>query len=175
MFKIAKIGGSYAATPTMLASFNIANGDGAFPAATLFADAAGNLFGTTEQGGANFDGTVFEVTGSGFEAPPAPPAPPPAVPAGTSGDMIMRDGSNGDYEIYDVGNNAILAAGPLGQVGLEWQVAGVDGFFGTDTSDMILRNSYTGQFEIYDVSNNDLVGASAMGTGRFGVGRSRLR
>ena len=34
--------------------------------------------------------------------------------------MIMRDGNNGNYEIYDLGNNGILAAAPLGQVGLEW-------------------------------------------------------
>ena len=33
-------------------------------------------------------------------------AQPP--PSGTSADMIMRDGSNGDYEIYDLGNNSIL-------------------------------------------------------------------
>jgi hypothetical protein len=39
-----------------------------------------------------------------------------------SADMIMRDGTNGDYEIYDIGSNAILAAYPLGQIGLEWQV-----------------------------------------------------
>ena len=32
--------------------------------------------------------------------------------------MIMRDSNNGDYEIYDLGSNAILAADPLGQVGL---------------------------------------------------------
>ena len=57
--------------------------------------------------------------------------------------MIMRDGS-GNYEIYDMGDNAIFAAYSLGQVGLEWQVAGVGGFFGTDTSDMVLRNSNTG-------------------------------
>jgi uncharacterized repeat protein (TIGR03803 family) len=32
----------------------------------LIADANGNLFGTTEQGGSNNDGTVFEITNSGF-------------------------------------------------------------------------------------------------------------
>ena len=55
--------------------------------------------------------------------------------------MIMRDGSNGDYEIYDIGNNAILGAYSLGQVNVEWAVAGLGGFDGADTSDMLLRNS----------------------------------
>jgi uncharacterized repeat protein (TIGR03803 family) len=49
---------------TTLATFNGANGDEPF--AGLIADAAGNLFGTTELGGANNDGTVFEIkAGSG--------------------------------------------------------------------------------------------------------------
>jgi uncharacterized repeat protein (TIGR03803 family) len=54
----------YASAPTTLISFNYSNG--AFPLAGLIADANGDLFGTTQQGGANGDGTVFEVTGTGF-------------------------------------------------------------------------------------------------------------
>ena len=40
--------------------------------------------------------------------------PPP--PSATTADMIMRDGSNGNYEIYDLGSNAILAAYALVQI-----------------------------------------------------------
>ena len=89
--------------------------------------------------------------------------PNPLPPAATTADMIMRDAGNGDFEIYDLGNNDILAAAPLGQVGTEWQVAGIGGFDGTDTSDMILRNGNNGDFEVYDVSNNDITGAASMG------------
>ncbi len=46
-------------TITTLASFNGTNG--ANPSAGLVEDASGNLFGTTYQGGASADGTVFEV------------------------------------------------------------------------------------------------------------------
>jgi hypothetical protein len=92
------------------------------------------------------------------------PPPPPNTPAGTTADMILRDSINGNYEIYDIGNNAILAAGHLSQVGLEWQVAGLGGFYGTDTSDMILRNSTTGAFEVYDISNNTVTSAVALGS-----------
>ena len=46
---------------TILHSFG-SGGDGAFPHAALLMDSAGNLYGTTEQGGTNNGGTVFEVT-----------------------------------------------------------------------------------------------------------------
>ena len=42
-------------------------------------------------------GTLIEVVN---------PPPPPV----TTADMIMRDGNNGDFEIYDLGNNTIQAA-----------------------------------------------------------------
>ena len=77
--------------------------------------------------------------------------------------MILRDGTTGDYEVYDIGTNAILAASPMGQVGLEWQVAGLGGFYGTDTTDMILRDSNNGAFEVYDISNNEITSAAPMG------------
>ena len=51
-------------TLTTLASFN--NSDGANPQAGLILDGSGNLYGTTERGGAFGYGTVFELTpGSG--------------------------------------------------------------------------------------------------------------
>jgi len=96
-------------------------------------------------------------------APPSSPPPPPPPPPTATADMIMRDGNNGDYEIYVLGGNSILSAAALGQVGLEWKVAGVGAFDATDTSDMILRSSNSGAFEIYDISNNTLTGAAAMG------------
>ncbi len=67
VFEIAKTAGGYASTPTVLVSFN--GTDGALPEAGLIADANGNLFGTTQSGGANAQGTVFEITGSGFVGP----------------------------------------------------------------------------------------------------------
>jgi hypothetical protein len=49
---------------------------GSAPEGSLIADAHGDLFGTTGIGGANGngtqfgEGTVFEITGSGFRGPP---------------------------------------------------------------------------------------------------------
>jgi uncharacterized repeat protein (TIGR03803 family) len=50
-----------------LAIFNDTNG--ADPDARLLADTSGNLYGTTEEGGFQDNGTVFEITNSGFVVP----------------------------------------------------------------------------------------------------------
>jgi uncharacterized repeat protein (TIGR03803 family) len=70
VFEIAKTSTGYASTPTVLVSFNGSNG--ATPASTLLADANGNLFGTTFQGGAFGAGTVFEIakTADGYASTP---------------------------------------------------------------------------------------------------------
>ena len=76
----------YASTPITLVSFN--GPDGANPfLAGLTADANGNLFGTTDQGGANDDGTVFEIKNTGTLA-----APIYSSPLMT---LISFDGSDG--------------------------------------------------------------------------------
>jgi uncharacterized repeat protein (TIGR03803 family) len=62
VFEIAKTTTTttgYASTPVTLVSFN--GSDGAYPYAALIADGSGNLFGTTYDGGASGDGTVFEI------------------------------------------------------------------------------------------------------------------
>jgi matrixin len=87
--------------------------------------------------------------------------PPP--PAGTTADIILRHGTNGQYYIYDIGNSSVLAAYQLGQVGTDWTVPGVGGFFGNDTTDMLLRNSNTGAFYVYDVQNNNITNSASLG------------
>ena len=63
VFKIDSAGNE-----TILYSFTGTNGDGAFPQAGLVLDTQGNLYGTTDSGGANGDGTVFQVTATGTES-----------------------------------------------------------------------------------------------------------
>jgi uncharacterized repeat protein (TIGR03803 family) len=70
VFEIAKTAHGYASTPTTLASFNGTDG---YEPVSLIADSHGDLFGTTGQRqfvGANGDGTVFEITDSGFAGRP---------------------------------------------------------------------------------------------------------
>ena len=75
----------YSNTPTTLVSFNGSNG--ANPYAGLTADAKAALFGTTEQGGANSDGTVFEIKNTGTVAAP--------VYASAPTTLVSFNGSNG--------------------------------------------------------------------------------
>lgn len=67
VFEIANTANGYATTDTTLVNFAASKGG---PLAGLFADANGNLFGTTAGGGASGNGTVFEITGSGFVVAP---------------------------------------------------------------------------------------------------------
>jgi hypothetical protein len=76
VFEIAKTGSGYASTPTTLFSFHDADGES--PESSLIVDADGDLFGTTEEGGAYGGsegyGTVFDLSGTGFQAPGPCPA-----------------------------------------------------------------------------------------------------
>jgi len=56
--------GAWASSETVLYNFNSFNGDGYYPYSGLVADAKGNLYGTTNSGGAGY-GTVFELKLSG--------------------------------------------------------------------------------------------------------------
>jgi uncharacterized repeat protein (TIGR03803 family) len=70
VYEIVKTGSGYSNVPTTLVSFNASTGDG--PYSKLIADADGNLFGTTTEGGANNVGTVFEIvkTANGYASTP---------------------------------------------------------------------------------------------------------
>ena len=128
---------------------------------------AGVISGTYEDSSRGTHGFILTIT----------PNPPP--PAGTTADMILRASNSsqlaGQYEIYDIGNNAILSGNSLGQVGTDWQYAGLGGFFSSDTSDMLLRNSTTGGFQVYDISNNNITGSAFPRQRRLGLAGHGLR
>ena len=96
----------------------------------------------------------LEITVNPTPSPSFPP-PNPAAPAGTTAVLVLNNPSNGNYEIYDMGNNSGLAAYPLATIGTPWQTVGLGNFSGHGTSDMLLRNMTAGSFEIVDVSNNN--------------------
>ena len=83
-------GKDFGITPSIstLATFNGANGS--FPIAGLIADAAGNLYGTTKQGGANNLGTVFQV----------------AFGTHALTTLVTFDGTNGYYPIAGLTTDA---------------------------------------------------------------------
>jgi hypothetical protein len=85
-------------------------------------------------------------------------------------EMMLRDDASGELGVQFVSNSSAVADGAasnpiaLGQVGLDWQVAGFGSFNGNvNETDMLMRDSTTGAFEIYDINNNAITSAAAMG------------
>jgi hypothetical protein len=78
--------------------------------------------------------------------------------------MLMRNSNTGAFEVYDIRNNTVTSSGPMGQVGLEWTIAGFGDFSDNpNETDMLMRNSMTGVFELYDISNNTIGLTTPMG------------
>ena len=89
------------------------------------------------------------------------------LPGGTTAVMIMHatsGGSLGQYEIYDIGGNAILNAYTLAVLGPEMTASGLGSFQAGDSDDMLLRNSSTGAFDAYYISGNSITGTALIGT-----------
>jgi probable HAF family extracellular repeat protein len=170
----------------IVGTYNTSNGTHAFVYSggfftTIDDPVNGHTFAYGINNNSQIVGTLSDNTGNHGFLETTMPNPPP--PASTTADMILR-GSNtspavaGQYEIYDIGNNAILAGYSLGQVGTDWAFITLGGFNGSDTTDMLLRSSSTGDFEVYDISNNNITNAGflgnvgmdwqAMGFGNFG-------
>jgi len=47
----------------------------------------------------------------------------PVHGAGAS-DLVLRNVNTGQFEVYDIANNQLTGAAPLGAVGLDWQLGG---------------------------------------------------
>ncbi|MFZ3353818.1 MAG: hypothetical protein WA268_23445 [Xanthobacteraceae bacterium] len=105
------------------------------------------------------DGTQW----SSFRSFTVTPPPNAAPPAGTADTLVMLRNADGAFEFYDIGHNAILLDGPVGQINPALQVAGVGGFNGADTADLLMRDPATGVFTLYDVSNNNIAGNVGLG------------
>ena len=76
----------------------------------------------------------------------------------------MRNRNTGQFEVYNIKDNAIRSAFNIGTVGPDFQFAGFGAFHAPGASDMILRNRTTGEFEVYDIVNNQITTANSLGT-----------
>jgi uncharacterized repeat protein (TIGR03803 family) len=112
VFEVLKTASGYATTPTIIVNFNGTNG--AIPVAALLADASGNLFGTTREGGTNGGGTVFEIAKSagGYASTPTTLVnfsdnahPQAALIADANGNLFgttYYGGANGRGSVFEV-------------------------------------------------------------------------
>jgi T5SS/PEP-CTERM-associated repeat protein/uncharacterized repeat protein (TIGR03803 family) len=101
-FEVANTATGYASTPTTLVSFN--GSDGANPFGGLSADASGNLYGTTGNSGAHGVGTVFELTGAGYQAAQS-------AACYRAGTRIATPGGARAIETLSVGDRVLTASG----------------------------------------------------------------
>ena len=155
VFEIKKTAGGYANKPTVVASFDGTNGD--HPLAGLIADANGDLFGTTSEGGPSDDdiGTVFEITDSGFVTSASPP---PTV----TGDILWQN-TSGQASIWDMSGNSLVGGGAVSpNPGPSLRAVGTGDFNHDGQSDILWQNTNTGQASIWEMDGNTLTGGGAV-------------
>ena len=177
VFEIVKTSTAYEFTPTIVADFN-GLADGSL-GANLVADANGNLFGTTQAGGANNKGSAFEITNSGFA--PTPSVTPKIV-------NICGRTQMGQAAIWQVnGTNVVGAAWVGANPGPDWKTVGTGDFNDDGQSDILWQNT-SGQVAIWEMDGtNQIAGGSqwvganpgpdwkTVGTGDFnGDGKSDI-
>ena len=140
VFEIVKTAGGYASTPTTLVSFNQADGSG--PLGSLIADSNGDLFGTTDFGGANGDGTVFEITG---------------------GNHLLWQNTSGQVSIWDMSGNTLTGGGPVSaNPGPSWKAIGMGDFDGGGVDDILWQSTTSGQASIWQMNGNSLIGGGTV-------------
>jgi uncharacterized repeat protein (TIGR03803 family) len=118
VFELGRTASGFASTPITLVAFN--NTDGNTPYGGLIADAAGNLFGTTNLGGTRSDGTVFEIarTAGGYASTATVlvsfndtdgSAPSGSLLADAAGDLFgttSLGGANGTGSVFELARTA---------------------------------------------------------------------
>ena len=104
-------------TITTLASFSPRGTDGAYPDASVTLDEWGNIYGTSSEGGADADGTVFKLTANAAVALAPAGGPNPSNSNHLLTFTATVTGGAPDGEIVNLvdttNNNAVVATGTL--------------------------------------------------------------
>ena len=152
VFEIVKTSVGYEFTPNIVVNFN-GLADGSL-GANLVADANGNLFGTTQAGGANNKGSAFEITNSGFATTPS------VTP--TIGNIFLQN-ANGRAAIWETNGIDVISEVAVGaNPGPSWKVIGT-GDFNDDGHSDILWQRTNGQAAIWDMNGTDVISEVAVG------------
>jgi hypothetical protein len=75
--------------------------------------------------------------------------------------LAERSRARGSSLIFD--HPPAVASPDLGNVGLDWQYAGIAPVHAPGASDLVLRNVNTGAFQVYNIANNQLIGSAPLG------------
>jgi uncharacterized repeat protein (TIGR03803 family) len=176
VFEIVKTPAGYATTATTLISFD--SSDGVDPEAGLIVDANGDLFGTTQAGGANGDGTVFEIvnTPTGYASAPAT--------------LVSFDGSDGSGPVASLMADAngdlfgTTSGGGANNYGTVFEITDSGFALPTAYSNILWQNA-NGQAAIWEMDGTTPINAAtvapnpganwnAVGLGSFGDGPSDI-
>jgi uncharacterized repeat protein (TIGR03803 family) len=170
VFEIVNTSSGYANTPVTLETFNGTN-NGSDPINGVIADASGNLYGTTYSGGTNNDGTVFEVTGTGFVAPP--PAPPERLSVAAilgdfnddgRADILFENVNVGQLFEWEMNGTSVINSGsPGNNANPAWQVVGTGDFTDNGYSDILFQNIDSGQVYEWQMNGTSVVAAGYVG------------
>jgi uncharacterized repeat protein (TIGR03803 family) len=171
VFEIENTSTGYANTPITLLTFNGANGSD--PVSGVIADGNGNLFGTTFEGGTNNDGTVFEITGSGFVVPPPVVSASGRLPVSTilgdfngdgRADILFQNLDIGQVFEWEMNGTSVINSGYAGNnTNPAWQVVGTGDFTGNGYSDILFQNSTTGQVYEWEMNGTSVVASGFVG------------
>jgi uncharacterized repeat protein (TIGR03803 family) len=168
VFEIVKTASGYASVPTTLASFEPVGLEGADPARGVIADSNGDLFGTTQSGGAAESdiGTVFEIvkTAAGYASTPTTLAnlngyddflPQTGVIADARGDLFGTTGGE------SVGNDGTVFE--IKKTAAGYANAPITLFSFNETSDNLLPSGGFPQAGLLADANGDLFGTTSAG------------
>ena len=103
------------------------------PSSGLSVDAAGDLFGGTTLGGPNGYGTIFEVTGTGFQV-----AAHDLIGVGMS-DLLIQNTAGAVVVVQVAGGQASYTA--VAALGQEWKFEGTGAFLGNGDQGFLIENS----------------------------------
>jgi hypothetical protein len=149
VFEIVRTSTGYRSTPTIVSDFN-GKADGSL-GANVVADANGNLFGTTQAGGANNKGSAFEITNSGYATTQTVT---PII------DTLLWQNVDGQASIWEMDGNTKIGGGPAGAInpGPTWKAVGTGDFNHDGNSDILWQNTVSGQVSIWEMDETTKIG-----------------
>jgi uncharacterized repeat protein (TIGR03803 family) len=163
IFEIVKSAAGYASTPTTLVGFDNFS-EAATPAAGLLSDAHGNLFGTTEQGGATLNGTAFEIvkTAAGYASTPTT-----LVSFGAPFNGVVGSLPEGSLIADSLGDLfGTTASGGANADGTVFEIAKTAGGYASSPTTLVSFDSLDGvlpEGSLITDANGDLFGTTATG------------